>query len=257
MKKPILSVKAIAFVFILNVVAGVSAFAQTGSTTFNGLPVLRSATISSPTLDVVFGYSNYDGNNAFIINGITVPLLNSGWFNNAGQHSATNQNYVCGFEYGTIFNNFFAVDLSNLSSHGITPPITSVVLHVNRYESVPASGTFDYKLFNVTNSYATINQDYNPSDATGIAIHNDLGNGTMYADVVLDKTMPNNTYIDIPLNSAGIAAMNAAIGSTFVVGGTGSPNAIVVPVPYWAIALVFLAIGLLVVIRFRRRQFAA
>lgn len=257
MKKRILSLKVFVAVFIFNVVAGVSVLAQTGSTTFNGLPVLRSAAVSSSDLNVVFSFSSSDANNAFIINGITVPLLNSGWFSNVGEHSPFNTNYICGAYSGPIYNNFFAVDLSNLGNYGITPPITSAVLHVNRYQSEPTTGTFDYTLCAVTNSYTTLNQNYNSSDATGMAIHSDLGDGTIYANVLLDKTVPSGTYADITINSAGIAAMNASIGSTFVVGGTGNPTVATVPVSYWAIALVFMAIGMLAVIRFRRRQLAA
>ncbi|MCE4565406.1 hypothetical protein INQ51_13895 [Maribellus sp. CM-23] len=237
--------------------AGVTVFAQTGTTTPDGLPVLRSATITSATPNVVFSSSSSDVNNAFIINGITVPLLNSGWYKKTGEHQAGNTNYICGDYNNTVYNNFFAVDLRNLSSYGITPPITSAVLHIKRYLSEPASGTFDFTLCAASNSYETINQHYSPSNTTGIAIHNDLGNGIIYANVALDKTVPSSSYEDITINSDGIAAMNASIGSTFVVGGTGSPNTIFVPVPYWAIALVFLSIGLLAVIRFRKRQLAA
>lgn len=257
MKKFVLSLKVFVAILILNVMAGVTAFAQTGTTTPDGLPVLRSASVTSATTDVVFSSSSSDVNNAFIINGVAVPLLSSGWYKKTGEHQAGNTNYLCGDYNNTVYNNYFAVNLSNLGSYGITPPITSAVLHVKRYISEPATGTFDYTLSAVTNSYTTINQNYNPSDATGMAVHNDLGNGIIYANVALDKTVSSSTYEDITINSNGITAMNASIGSTFVVGGTGSPNIIFVPVPYWAIAIVFLAIGMLVVIRLRKRQLAA
>ncbi len=256
MKKIVLSLKFLVAIFLINVMAGVTVYAQTPSPTFNGLPALKSATTSSADPNAVFSSSDPDVNNAFIINGITVPLLNSGWFDSTGGHSVSNQNYICGDYYGLIYNNFFAVDLSNLSNYGITTPITSAVLHINRYYSEPVTGTFSYTLSNVTNSYTTLNQSYNSSDATGIAIHNDLGDGTTYASVVLDKTVSSGTYEDISLNSAGISAMNASVGSTFVVGGTGSPT-LVVPVSYWAIALLFVVVGLSVVIRLRKRQLTA
>ncbi|MFV0591364.1 MAG: hypothetical protein ACK5M7_08270 [Draconibacterium sp.] len=250
--------KVFVAILILNVMAGVTAFAQTGTATPDGLPVLRSASTTSAAVEVVFSSSNSNVNNAFIINGVAVPLLNSGWYKKTGEHSAGNTNYLCGDYNNTVYNNFFAVDLSNLSNYGITLPITSAVLHIRRYISDPASGTFDYTLCAVSNSYTTINQSYNPSDATGKAIHNDLGYGFFYASVTLDKTVPSGTYEDIPLNSDGIADMNASIGSTFVVGGTAYPTAaVLVPVSYWAIVLVFAAIGMLVVIRFRKRQLAA
>ncbi len=252
MKRSILSLKVLVAIFIFNVVAVIPTFAQ--SPTPDGLPELRSATTTSASPNVVFSSSSYDVNNAFIINGILVPLLNSGWYKKSGEHQAGNTNYICGDYNTTTYNNFFAVDLSNLGSYGITPPITSAVLHVKRYLSEPSTGTFDYTLCSLTRSYANINQNYSPSDATGIAIYEDLGDGTFFASVALDQSVSSSTYEDIPLNSAGIAAMNASVGSTFVVGGTGNPTAVLVPVSYWAIALFFVVIGLSVVIRLRKRQ---
>jgi len=260
MKKILRSLKVFVAIFILNVMAGVTVFAQTGTTTPDGLPVLRSANTTSATpYNVVFSSSSSDVNNAFIINGVAVPLLSSGWYKKTGEHQAGNTNYLCGDYNNTVYNNYFAVDLSKLGTYGITPPITSAVLHIKRYISDPATGTFDYTLCAVTKSYTTINKNYNPSDANGMAIHTDLGDGLVYANVTLDKTVPSSTYEDITINSAGIAAMNFRIGSTFVVGGTAYPTAAVdvVPVSYWTIVLVFLAIAMLVVIRYRKKQLAA
>jgi len=204
--------------------------------------------------DLLFGYSDYDATNAFIINGITVPLLNSGWVTDKGEHSSGNQNYVCGLAESVLYRNFFAVDLSNLSSYGITPPITSAVLHIRYYVAEPATGSTAYDLFDVSTSYSSINQNYAVNSTAGIDIYNDMGRGTVLGNVLVDRTAPSASYLNITFNSAGLSAINSGIGSTFVVGGKAA--IVTVPIPYWAIVLTFLTIASILILRFRKRQVA-
>lgn len=238
---------------ILNL--NVSGQLSTNSSTMDGSAAGSSlASASSSELDVLFSYSDGNSSNVLILNGVSVPYLNSGWYNTDNVHTVFNQNYFCGNYYGTYYRNFFAFDLSNLASYGITTPITSAVLHIRQYQSEPASGTVTYELSAVSSSYSLINTDYEGA-ATAADIFNDLGDGVSYGSILVDKTAASSNFLDITLNSAAIAAINAKVGSTFILGGKND-GVVPVPVPYWAIALAFAAIASIVILRFRKKQLA-
>jgi PKD repeat protein len=73
-------------------------------------------------------------------------------------------------------------------------------------------------LFDVSSTAAALDANRIAGDAAGMAIHADLGSGTIYGSRVVSAA-DNNTSVAITLNAAAVAALNAAIGSTISFGG--------------------------------------
>lgn len=207
--------------------------------------------------DFIFGWSNDSPflNNVLVLNGIPVLYHDCGWFTNEGNHASGNENYICGYDGDEdwTYRNFFIFDLSNLSSLGITPPITSAILRIDRYRPSPEVGIKTWELYNVTTSYISFTSSYSQGSASGQNIFNDLGTGNLIGSVNVDRTLSLTPQVEVTLNSAGLAAINSSIGSYFILGGkvdTIRP----VPVPIWIIAIGFILIAGVVVLRFRRKR---
>lgn len=256
-KNKLTSVQGIAFVLLFSVF-NFFAFSQTSGKLSavtllpNGLPS-HGAVLGNPLSDnILFGYSDYSITNVLVLNGISVPLQWSGWYTNDGNHNVSNSNYVCGEYSGTIYRNFFAIDLSNLSSYGITLPITSAALYLERYTSLPITGTIMYQFHSMTTPWDLINQNYDPGSVPGQTIFSDLGKGTSLGYVSVDRAASGPVVV--MLNNEGLNAINSAIGTTVVLGG--STDFYAVPVPVWVIIVGFFLIALFLVLRFRKRQLA-
>jgi hypothetical protein len=71
-----------------------------------------------------------------------------------------------------------------------------------------------YSLYDVSTSAAALDGDSGPN----AAIFNDLGTGTLYGSFAV-TTGQANSVVSFTLNAAGIAAINAAQGSLFSIGG--------------------------------------
>ncbi len=202
----------------------------------------------------ILGSSGFLSGNGLVLNGTLLSNLNSGWFDSSGSHSQTNDNYICGELNDIFYRNFFAFDLSqsNLAANGIVLPITSAVLQVMQAESAPPTGIQEWKLSKVTTAYSVINQNYSSGSASGIAIFEDFGMGTFYGSIDVDKTLPFTNIISVTLSSAAVTDINAAVGSTFVIGGEADDLAPPpVPVSNWAILFGVLLIGTFIVVRYR------
>lgn len=204
-----------------------------------------SGIIEMQSDNYIMGYSGFESTNALVLNGVPVYNINSGWYNETGTHSFGNKNYACGtLAGGYIYRNFFAFDLSQLSGLGITLPITTASLRVRQFEGVPSTEVPWY-LSGVSSSHQSIDQNYPGGSPAGIEIFNDLGSGPLYGSYLVDRSLPENTFITVPLNSVAISDINQAAGSVFVIGGLideipqeQEPEAI--PLSYWALGLAFL-----------------
>lgn len=247
------SFSAIVLMFFL-LAFNLNVYSQATVTLPNGELGSSSELSAPPSNNIIFSFSSFSNSNVLIINGVSVPLIGSGWYKIEGEHNSGNFNYICGYEYGTYYRNFFAVDLSGLAGYGVALPITSAVLHLVRYGSVPAAGSQLFELYDVSAQWSTINQNYSSGSTVGINVFNDLGTGSSFGSVLVDKTV-TGTPIEVTLNSNGLSALNAAVGSTFILGGKAdSLNP--VPVSMWVIVLGFALIAVLAVWRFRKRQLA-
>jgi hypothetical protein len=142
---------------------------------------------------------------------ITISTIQHGWWDSTGRHTATNLNYATGDDAtGLDHRSFFVFDLS-----GVTGTISTATLRFNPpsgYNSPDPTETLSF--FDVTTSSATLL-------ATGVGqvvIYNDLGTGVSYG---LRSVSPadNNTIVTQLLNAAATAAIQAALGGSFAVGG--------------------------------------
>lgn len=143
----------------------------------------------------------------------------SGSYNLAGTHNPTNVGYIAGNaqlgtspQTWTVYRNFLTFDLS-----GITDTITGAVLRLynptNGYWS-PGQPTETFELFDVSTSITELTAGGSGKSA----IYADLGSGTSFGSRVFSSA-DNNTIVEIVLNSSAIAALEAARGSGFAIGG--------------------------------------
>jgi hypothetical protein len=160
----------------------------------------------------------------------TINAIDSGWYSAAGTHIAQNQNYIAGESADDDERrNFLVFDLTALTSE-----ITSAsLLLYNPDNALPAlkgyvspDPTETYRLHQVDTAIATLTASN--VGAAGMQIFDDLGTGTVFGERVVSAA-DNGTTVAIALNADGIAALNAARGGLFAVGGAistlGSPGA--------------------------------
>jgi RHS repeat-associated protein len=139
-----------------------------------------------------------------------LTATNSGWWDNTGYHSSTNPNYVVGTYNTTQYHNFLVFDLTGVTNH-----VTAASLQLTN----PAGGylgdaTETYTLFDVSTPISSLTA----SGSGQVGIFNDLGSGTSYGSRVVSAAA-NGTTIEIALNAAGVAAINAAAGGKIALGG--------------------------------------
>jgi len=149
---------------------------------------------------------------------VTINMSDSGWYSSAGGHTPTARNYFAGnvtAPWQPHYRNFFVFDLSSL----VQPVLSGTLLVTNR-QPVGAGGAQSpdpsetYGIFEVLTPVATV------TGGGGVAVFTDLGDGTMYGSWTGDfNGLVNGSVLSIPLNAAGLAAINAAMGSLLAVGG--------------------------------------
>lgn len=139
---------------------------------------------------------------------IEISATDSGNYASNGTHVAVNPNNWVRTNHSTSNRNFFVFDLSD-----VTDTILSATLLLENPTDTVAS---TYTLYEVTTDIATLTTDQ--SGAPGIAIYGDLGTGTSYG-LVAFSTAISAGFVEIPLNSSAISALNAASG-LFALGGS-------------------------------------
>ena len=221
------------------------------------LAVLGCLAFAAPAMAVpsraMFAYSTFPsaGDIQLILNGGSTVLnvADSGWYSAAGDHFATNKNYIAGLCGATpdlcdnpvdqIYHDYFVFDV------GREPSVTSAVLRIfnppTGYISTNPSEL--YQLFDVGTSVSDLMADQ--TGATGI--FDDLGSGVLFGGLVVTAA-DNGNFVEITLDADAIDAINRSRGN-WAVGGAldlGEP----VPEPT---TLVLLGSGLLAGARLRRR----
>jgi hypothetical protein len=149
-----------------------------------------------------------------------VNAADTGWIAGDGSHASANANYLAG---RTALGTTPGVEFRNYATFALAatlPAITGAELRIwnpgGGYASPDPSET--YTLFDVAAAPAALDVSRNAGDATGLALHADLGSGTAYGSRAATAA-DNATTLSIPLNAAAVAALNASIGSTFALGG--------------------------------------
>lgn len=160
----------------------------------------------------------------------TLQAVGGGWFSNTGEHIEFNDNYVVGGGLdGYTRNNYFLFDLS-----GVGGTVTAATLRIYN-PSAPASPGFPfgytsadptetYALFDVSTAFfdtplpgGNYVAGYGIGSLAGQAIFSDLGSGASYGATTVSLA-DNGHFVEISLNAAGLAALNAS-GGLFAVGG--------------------------------------
>lgn len=155
-----------------------------------------------------------------------------GWWSAGTSNDDTNDNYYTGDGEFSL-NNFFTFAIP--VEFGT---VTSAKLVLTRYasDSLPVT----YSLYDVSTNPIALNQNA----GTNAAIFNDLGSGVLYGSIgVSDYLLPDP--LEITLNVAALAAIQASEGGLFSIGGTLSPvQEIPEPGAFTLLALGALALGL-------------
>lgn len=168
---------------------------------------------------------------------LTVNASDRGWYrynygNGLIEADANNLNYLAGL--GAVNSttlgatrNYFAFNLTAYAGQ----TFNSATLHLYNpkpgdvngsatvggfYQYMPAANTPSYETYEVRQVTSDINSLLNAS--AGWTGFTDLGDGAIFGSY--NATLADNgTFIDIILNADGLAALNAAVGEWFVVGG--------------------------------------
>jgi hypothetical protein len=206
------------------VAAGGTYYARISGDTLNtqySLVVTKNAAFDTESNSTAATAQPLDGTRgAFgdIVAESTINAIDSGWIFGDGSHTAANNNYVAGQGLNPTLAEFH--DYATFTLAASTPTIIGAELRLfnpsTGYNSPDPTET--YTLFDVSASPAALDTTRLPGDATGIAIHADLGSGTIFGSRVVSAS-DNNTTVAITLNAAALAALNAAIGSTISFGG--------------------------------------
>jgi len=148
---------------------------------------------------------------------VTLNASDTGWYRSDGYHDPTNSNYVVGdlIDGPDEYRNFFVFDTSSLTQ-AITAATLKIWNPAGGYAStgLDSPGYERYTLFDVTTDLATLTGGF---AFAGASTFFDLANGATYGEYVA-TIADNNSYVYVPLNAAGVAALNAADGM-FALGG--------------------------------------
>jgi hypothetical protein len=176
-----------------------------------------------------------------ILNGGSVVLsaTDKGWYDNTGFHQAGNPNYAVGQCQNcgpgvSAFRDYFVFDLS-----GVSGPITDATLSIgnppNGFHvlkvSNPSAG-YDvgppalWTLYDVSTPIGSLTAD----QTSATSIFTDLGTGVSFGSKLVTGAL-NAMQVMLSLNASGLAALNAAVGGQFAVGGKLSHTAGEVPEP--------------------------
>jgi len=146
---------------------------------------------------------------------ITVDASASGAYNAAGARVSTTQNFLTGQFDRVERRSFFAFDLS-----GIAGTVTAAKLRLHNpelsafirgYVSPDANEALAF--WDVATLAASL-----LDGSAGVSGYADLGGGTLFGTRSVSAA-DNGTVIEIDLNAAALAALNAAAGGDFLIGG--------------------------------------
>jgi hypothetical protein len=145
----------------------------------------------------------------------TAGVRNQGWWSAdpAVLNSDSNANYVATKGPTASEQNFFTFDLRDLPS---SCAVGAATLRLTRFEG-SGTGTLTYGLWDVSTPAATLNHN----DGFSPAIAADLSSGTSFGSFAVDSdpSLPVGEVLSFSLNGAGVAAVAAARGGFFSIGG--------------------------------------
>ncbi|HEY0548035.1 MAG TPA: immunoglobulin domain-containing protein [Verrucomicrobiae bacterium] len=143
---------------------------------------------------------------------LTLGASDAGWYSAANYHDPNNNNYLVGYHAGstTEYRDWFVFDLPAFASS-----IGSAELRLFTFSISSAQGMETLELHHVSTPITTLVA----GAGAGITnVFNDLADGTLYGLRTI-LVSEGNSYITIPLNSNAVAAIGAAAGQRFALGG--------------------------------------
>jgi len=143
---------------------------------------------------------------------LVFPVSDAGWYNAANFHDPENNNYIVGYHApgAAELRNFFVFDLPVLSG-----AVAGAQLRIYTFTINAPPGAETLELHHVATPVSTLVA----GEGAGVTnVFNDLGDGLLYATRAVTNTQANS-FITLTLNSNAIAALNAASGQRFALGG--------------------------------------
>jgi len=130
-----------------------------------------------------------------------------GAWTSTGDHTASDISTPTGTAIKT-YRSFFVFDLNSLAATG-----TAAALRLELTAYTSGAGEETLQVYDVSTNTATLVAD----GAGQTAIYDDLGSGELYGEFEVSPA-DQNTVLDIPLNAAAMAGINAAAGGNFAIG---------------------------------------
>ena len=200
------------------------------------VPALCSVALASNS-SAIFAFTPGLGTPAtLVLNGVAFPPANfTGWYDDTGFHDPTNPNYIAG-----VCGSSDACNGNDLNYHDFfvfqipSGSYTSAVLRI--YNPGIVAGDTNNGYICPCSSLTYTNWDVTTPDTVLEALNSgrtdifdDLGSGVLYGSVVVTAAS-DGTYIDISLDAAALAAINAHAGDgNFAIGG--AVNMVTTPEP--------------------------
>jgi hypothetical protein len=149
---------------------------------------------------------------------LTIPSSHIGWYNEAGQHTATNPNTLTGL-FSIPYRSFYVWQVPKVNGD-----ITAAHIDFRLAYSLGASGTSPQQgeLRAMTANKTTL--PYVTSDdgaGQGSRIFTDLGNGKIYGRVQVPANVVEEVWVRVHLNAKAVEVLNKSRGKSF---GTGIVN---------------------------------
>jgi hypothetical protein len=147
---------------------------------------------------------------------ITLTATDSGWYDSTGFHDSTNKNYISG-SIGNTYHNYFVFGPISIPAG---QSIVSAQLSLSNPTTPNAGysgpdGGLTYSNFDVSTAIATLEA----SQTGRTDIFNDLGSGVNFGNTQVGPGNNTSGVVLVNLDAAAIAALNAAAGSSFAIGG--------------------------------------
>lgn len=141
-----------------------------------------------------------------------------GWYTSTGTNNGValpNQpnnanNYFVGAASGEVLRNYFVFDLTYIT--GVTGS-AQLRIYLPGDVNLTADPSETYVLYAVQNPGVLGTQ-------TGVSIYDDLGSGTVYAQITVPTPIAfNSSILTIDLNAEALAAIQSSSGGLFAIGG--------------------------------------
>lgn len=142
---------------------------------------------------------------------VEIDAWDQGWYDSEGRHNPLITNYGVGEDdEGVVVHNWFVFDLP--AEGTITAATLSAYLPDDGYMSPHPYEI--WALYDVTTDIGVL-----VAGGAGLVdVFEDLGSGTNYGEVTVTSDT-NQSWVDVPLNSDAIVALNAALGGPVAIGG--------------------------------------